>query len=65
MLATAMSPTPQRPPLPLAIDAEGEPPRGCGWFDSSLDLQQGLRVVEHGGFDGLAADLPLAWLLGV
>lgn len=20
---------------------------GCGWFDSSLDLQQGLTVVEH------------------
>ncbi|RVU49434.1 hypothetical protein [Rubrivivax rivuli] len=40
--------------------------RGCGWFDSSLDLQQGLRVEEHTGLPGsdpALADLPLAaWL---
>jgi hypothetical protein len=40
-----------------------EPPRGCGWFDSSLELSRGLAVVEHAGFDALAAEAPLAWQL--
>jgi hypothetical protein len=31
--------------LPL----EPEKPWGCGWFDSSLDLRQGLAVTEHPG----------------
>lgn len=26
-----------------------EKPWGCGWFDSSLDLRQGLAVIEHRG----------------
>jgi hypothetical protein len=39
----------QEPELPP------ERPWGCGWFDSSLDLQQGLAVFEHDG-----ADLALA-----
>ena len=40
-----------------------DPVRACGWFDSSHDLQQGLRVQEHLGTDGLAHELPLgAWL---
>jgi hypothetical protein len=51
------------PPEPAADD---DRPRGCGWFDSSLDLQQGLRVQEHTGLPGTQhdlADLPLAaWL---
>ena len=35
-------------------------PLGCGWFDSSLDLQLGLAVIEHQGIDlGLALDLML------
>lgn len=42
---------------------DDSPPRGCGWFDSSLDLTQGLAVIEHRGFDALPADLPLAWQL--
>ena len=48
-------------PLAAASDArevlhpEPERPWGCGWFDSSLDLQQGLAVFEHDG-----ADLALA-----
>ena len=30
-------------------------PWGCGWFDSSLDLREGLAVIEHAGIDlGLA-----------
>ena len=37
--------------------------RACGWFDSSHDLQRGLRVEEHLGADSLARELPLgAWL---
>jgi len=40
-----------------------DPVRACGWFDSSHDLQQGLRVQEHLGTDALARELPLgAWL---
>lgn len=37
--------------------------RACGWFDSSHDLQQGLRVEEHLSPDSLVHELPLgAWL---
>jgi hypothetical protein len=66
---------PLRAPAPAAGASEAPPaepaadddrPRGCGWFDSSLDLQQGLRVQEHTGLPGSEpglADLPLAaWL---
>lgn len=43
--------------------AEEEGLRGCGWFDSSHDLQQGLCVQEHLSPDTLARELPLsAWL---
>ena len=46
-----------------ATTKEQEAPRGCGWFDSSHDLQQGLRVQEHLSADTLARELPLgAWL---
>ena len=39
------------------------PPRGCGWYDSSFELQQGLRVEEHLDAGTLASQLPLhAWL---
>ncbi len=37
-------------------------PRGCAWFDSSWDLRQGLRVVEH-DLHGVRQHVPLAWLL--
>jgi len=46
-------------------DAETpEPPSpGCGWFDSSHELQCGLAVTEHLSADAVAGDLPLAdWL---
>jgi hypothetical protein len=39
---------------------------GCGWFDSSRDLADGLEVREHGGAEGLAAlgaQLPPHWWL--
>jgi hypothetical protein len=39
-----------------------ERPRGCGWFDSSHDLQHGLLVQERDP-DAMATELPLAhWL---
>lgn len=57
-------PAAEAPPPPPSVDDDR--PRGCGWFDSSLDLQQGLRVEEHTGLpdsDPALADLPLAaWL---
>ena len=30
---------------------EPEKPWGCGWFDSSLDLRLGLKVIEHPGVE--------------
>lgn len=46
-----------------AQDPADEPPRGCGWFDSSHELQQGLLVREHASAETLAGELPLAqWL---
>lgn len=44
-----------------SLDAEEDRPLGCGWFDSSHDLQHGLQVREA---DSQAlALLPLAdWL---
>ena len=46
---------------PLA--AEDHPP-GCGWFDSSHDLQRGLRVTEHAQADAVVNQIPLSWWLG-
>ena len=39
-----------------------EPERafGCGWFDSSLDLRQGLAVIEH---QDLVPDLAVQLML--
>lgn len=43
--------------------AAEEAPGGCGWFDSSHDLQHGLRVQEHLSPESLAREMPLgAWL---
>jgi hypothetical protein len=55
--------TASAPPALQPADDETPPP-GCGWFESSLDLSQGLAVVEHAGFDGLHDVAPLAWQLG-
>lgn len=47
----------------VAPAAEDEPPAGCGWFDSSHELQHGLWVREHATPDAVANDLPLGeWL---
>ena len=38
-------------------------PQGCGWFDSSHELQRGLLVREHTDPAALAAEMPLGpWL---
>jgi hypothetical protein len=56
------------PPAPTpACDGAGgddDPPcLGCGWFDSSHELQAGLQVSEHDDDESIAAALPLAtWL---
>lgn len=46
--------------LPTAgqVPSADEPPRGCGWFDSSFELRRGLAVVEHEVLDlALVLDL--------
>ncbi len=53
------------PPLPRVRVPAGDeqPAAGCGWFDSSHDLQTGLLVCEHSDPAALARELPLAaWL---
>lgn len=43
--------------------ADDAPPPGCGWYDSSRDLEQGLVVREHAGAATLGTELTLAdWL---
>jgi len=50
-------------PVPDADADADERPRGCGWFDSSHDLQHGLSVREHANSETLGRELPLAnWL---
>lgn len=56
-----------REPVPVDADAGGAggepPPHGCGWFDSSHELQRGLCVRELATPEALARELPLAgWL---
>ena len=48
------------PPEPVAAPAAEREPAHCGWFDSSLDLNQGLQVQELATTDSA---LPLAWWL--
>lgn len=77
MLTRLMKTQPARPPrttwrevalLDLLSEAEDagalEPrPPGCGWFDSSHELQCGLAVTEHLSADAVASELPLGdWL---
>ncbi len=42
-LACASAPAPA---LPAVGSADGDERPGCGWFDSSLALRQGLAVTE-------------------
>ena len=48
-----------------ATETTDEPPPGCGWFDSSHELQHGLMVTEHLSADAVASELPLADWLGL
>ncbi len=42
---------------------EFDRPMGCGWFDSSHDLEHGLQVREHASADNLVRELASsAWL---
>ena len=48
-------------PLPLPDAAQDERPLGCGWFDSSHELERGLLVQEAD--DAALCTLPLnVWL---
>ena len=62
---TAPAAPPATSPQPRAIAClDGvKTHRGCGWFDSSWELQQGLRVVEHDTLERLPPEVPLEWLL--
>jgi hypothetical protein len=48
---------------PPAAPADDGAPRGCGWFDSSHDLNAGLQVTEHLSPQALADAVPLGWWL--
>lgn len=71
---TAANPVPRRrhhqPDWVDACGAEAAPapadearPRGCGWFDSSHDLNAGLQVTEHLSPQAVADAVPLGWWL--
>ena len=36
---------------------------GCGWFDSSHELNTGLQVTEHLTPERVANEVPLGWWL--
>lgn len=50
-------------PAAAAPAPDAERPLGCGWFDSSHDLERGLLVREHASPDAVAAQLPLGFWL--
>lgn len=58
----ALSPRPDTAMPPPPAELPPELVYGCGWYDSSLDLAQGLNVIEHAGADWLA-QLPLGAVL--
>lgn len=47
--------------VPAPTDDPQQP--GCGWFDSSHELQAGLQVIEHASPARVVDDLPLGWWL--
>jgi hypothetical protein len=58
---------PSAPPRPVrrapAPEGDDEAPAGCGWFDSSHVLHQGLVVRELQAPGELARVVPLGWWL--
>ena len=64
-ILSLLSPRQTPPPLPRVQVPTGDDQAapGCGWYDSSHDLQTGLLVCEHLDPAALARELPLAaWL---
>ena len=60
LMSPPASPTAQQPAqlsVELPVDLPAEPGRTCGWFDSSLELQQGLAVQEWPADDWAVAAL--------
>ena len=61
----------RRPPAPDWVNAGPDAaeaavaaaPRGCGWFDSSHELQAGLQVTEHLTPEPVVNEGPLGWWL--
>lgn len=49
--------------LDQPAQAPDEGPAGCGWFDSSHDLNRGLLVTEFASPDPVANEVPLGWWL--
>ena len=60
-----------RPAAPDWVNAGSEPDAealddvlpGCGWFDSSHELNSGLQVTEHLTPERVANEVPLGWWL--
>lgn len=61
MICAGTRPLAAAPRALPAPDAAIERPRGCGWYDSSHELQSGLRVTEHADLDAIAHQIPSAW----
>ena len=55
---TGSTPAASRAPQPL-----DEVLLGCGWFDSSHELNTGLQVTEHLTPERVANEVPLGWWL--
>lgn len=56
--------TPPSAARPAAVVNEGDDDAlRCSWFESSLDLREGLEVTEFDSLTPVANDLPLAWWL--
>ena len=59
------------PARPDGVSANGEPTPeqldevllGCGWFDSSHELNSGLQVTEHLTPERIANEVPMGWWL--
>jgi hypothetical protein len=48
---------------PVCEPPQDELQRGCGWFDSSHELNAGLQVTEHASPEPVANEVPLGWWL--
>ena len=63
LLRPPRRPVPVSAPRPRTHEPDEAAPTGCGWFDSSHDLNRGLCVRELDEPGALARELPLpAWI---